>query len=375
MVRLPWGSRSTQSTRCPRSTNAAARLSVVVVFATPPFWLVNAMTFALGDSVTGASGSSPLRKRYSHGLGGILHPSRPVPSLLDKRLILVTGKGGVGKTTVAAALGLVASRRGKRVVLCEVAEQNRLTGMLERVPHERLHHVSVDPERAKEEWLRYQLKSRRLAGVLGGSRLFQYLTAAAPGISELVTIGKVWDLAQLERRTGSTVFDLAIVDAPATGHALAMLRSPSTFAAVARVGPVGRHAATIDRSLRDPKHTGVVTVALPEEMPVNETVEFERALGRDLDIRVDAIVVNAVHPARFRAEEARRLERVGAAGVARAALDAALSEHRRARAEHAQLRRLRRSATAPVATLPRIFEPELGHEELEHLSVELERRL
>ncbi len=161
----------------------------------------------------------------------------------------------------------------------------------------------MDPDEAKQEWLRYQLKSRTLAGVLGGSRLFQYLTAAAPGISELVTIGKVWDLAQIERRTGSTVFDLAIVDAPATGHALAMLRSPSTFAAVAPVGPVGRHAATIDRSLRDPKHTGVLTAALPEEMPVNETVEFERALRRELDMSVDAIVVNAVHPARFRARE------------------------------------------------------------------------
>lgn len=292
-------------------------------------------------------------------------------SILDKRLVLVTGKGGVGKTTVAAALGLAAARRGKRVVVCEVAGRDR---MAELVPE--LTTVSVDPEQAKQEWLRYQLKSRTLAGVLGGSRLFQYLTAAAPGLSELVTMGKVWDLAQLERRTGSDVFDLAIVDAPSTGHALAMLRSPSTFAAVARVGPVGRHAATIDRSLRDPAHTGVLTVALPEEMPVNETVEFERALGRELDMAVDAIVVNAVHPARFRSPEVDRLRNVsGGSAVTQAALGAALSEHKRARAEHGQVRRLRRAATAPVATLPRVFEPELGLEELERLSVELERRL
>jgi anion-transporting ArsA/GET3 family ATPase len=294
-----------------------------------------------------------------------------VPSLLDKRLIVVSGKGGSGKTTVAAALGLAAARRGKRVVLCEVAGQDRISQL---VPE--LTTVSVDPEEAKREWLRYQLKSRTLASALGGSRLFQYLTAAAPGISELVTIGKVWDLAQIERRTGSTVFDLAIVDAPATGHALAMLRAPSTFAAVAPVGPVGRHAATIDRSLRDPKHTGVVTAALPEEMPVNETIEFERALRRELDMAVDAIVVNAVHPARFRPPDMAALRGVtGGSRVAQAAMSAAVSEHRRARAEHAQVRRLRRAATAPVATLPRVFEPELGGEDLERLSIELERRL
>ena len=283
----------------------------------------------------------------------------------------MTGKGGVGKTTLAAALGLAAARQGRRVVLCEVGGHER---MRELVPE--LTTVSVDPEEAKQEWLRYQLKSGTLASVLGGSRLFQYLTAAAPGLSELVTIGKVWDLAQLERRTGSTVFDVAIVDAPATGHALGMLRSPSTFAAVAGVGPVARHAATIDRSLRDPAHTAVVTAALPEEMPVNETVEFERALRRELDMAVDAIVVNAVHPTRFGSPDIQRIERAaGDAPVTRAALSAALSQHMRAKGEHAQLRRLRRAASAPVATLPRVFEPELGRDDLERLSAELERRL
>jgi len=306
-----------------------------------------------------------------------------VASLFDKRLIVVTGKGGAGKTTVAAALGLAAARRGKRVVLCEVAEQGRLAALFgasathaetELAPS--LFTVSVDPEQAKQEWLRYQLKSRTLAGVLGGSRLFQYLTAAAPGLSELVTIGKVWDLAQLERRTGGSVFDLAIVDAPATGHGLAMLRAPSTFAAVARVGPIGRQAEEIDRFLRDAKHTGVIAAALPEEMPVNETVEFERALRRELNISVDAIVVNAVHPARFGPDDIQRLRNVSSANpVTQAALSAALSEDTRARAERAQVRRLRRAAKAPVATLPRIFEPELGRDELERLSAELERRL
>ena len=238
--------------------------------------------------------------------------------------------------------------------------------------------MSVDPEQAKQEWLRYQLKSRTLAGVLGGSGLFQYLTAAAPGLTELVTIGKVWDLAQLEPRAGGRGYDLAIVDGPAIGHGLAMLRAPGTYASIARVGPVGRHAERIDSFLRDPAQTGVLTVALPEEMPVNETVEFERALRRELDMAIDQIVVNAVHPVALQEprrcdalEAGRRRNRRGRARPSRAAL----SEHRRARGEHAQLRRLRRAASAPVATLPRVFEPELGRDDLERLSVELERRL
>ena len=204
--------------------------------------------------------------------------------------------------------------------------------------------MSIDPERAKEEWLRYQLKSRTLAAVLGGSGVFQYLTAAAPGLTELVTMGKVWDLAQIEPRTGGPGYDLAIVDAPATGHGLAMLRAPSTYANIARVGPVGRHAERIDSFMRDPAQTGVLTVALPEEMPVNETVEFERALRRDLEMALDTIVVNALHPSRLKAQDVRRLEDTdGGSKVARAAIDAALAEHRRARAEHAQVRRLRRA--------------------------------
>ena len=160
----------------------------------------------------------------------------PVTTNGRPRIVTVaSGKGGVGKTTLAAALGLAAARRGKRVVLCEVAEQERLPRL---VPE--LSTVSVDPEEAKQEWLRYQLKSRTLAGVLGGSRLFHYLTAAAPGLSELVTMGKVWDLAQLERRTAGSVFDVTIVDAPSTGHGLAMLRAPHTYASVARVGETSK---------------------------------------------------------------------------------------------------------------------------------------
>jgi anion-transporting ArsA/GET3 family ATPase len=303
-----------------------------------------------------------------------------VPSLIDKRLVVVIGKGGVGKTTVAAALGLIAARSGKRTVICEVAEQERLAGLFgvdasghdERELAPDLHSVSVDPELAKEEWLRYQLKSGTLAGVLGGSSVFRYLSAAAPGLSELVTIGKVWDLAQLERRTGGSVFDLAIVDAPATGHGIAMLRAPSTYASVARVGPIRRQALQIDRFLRDRKRTGVVVVALPEEMPVNETLELERRIGDELGMGIDRVLVNALYPERFTGPEAKRLHAVDSRD---GAVRAALAEHERVRGQRSQLRRLRRGLDAPVATLPFLFEPELGLEQLDELARRLERAL
>jgi anion-transporting ArsA/GET3 family ATPase len=308
-----------------------------------------------------------------------------VTALLDKRLVIVTGKGGVGKTTVAAALGISAARAGRRTVVCEVAEQERLAGMfgvtdVGHAEHELapgLHAVSVDPRRAKEEWLRYQLKSGALAGLLGGSSLFGYLTAAAPGLSELVTIGKVWDLAQLERRTEGSVYDLAIVDAPATGHGLGMLKAPSTYASVARMGPVSRHARVIDSFLRDRAATAVLAVALAEEMPVNETIELERRLADEVGMAIDRVVVNAVFPQRFSSAEAERLRSLDGRGSssASAALRAALAKHKHARGQRSLLRRLRRHVRAPVITLPHVFEPELGVVDLERLGAELERKL
>jgi cellulose biosynthesis protein BcsQ len=309
-----------------------------------------------------------------------------VASPLDKRLLLVTGKGGVGKTTVAAALGLAAARRGKRAIVCEVADQQRLAGMFgadeaggahERELSPGLFGVTLDPERAKEEWLRYQLRSGTLAGALGGSRVFQYLTAAAPGLTELVTMGKIWDLAQLERRTSGGVYDLAVVDAPATGHGLAMLRAPATYAGVARVGPIRRQALIIDDFVRDPSVTGVLAAALPEEIPVNETIELEGRLHEELGMRLDAVILNAVYPHRFTARDARRLEALDGRGSpeARAAARAALSEHRRAQAERAQAARLRRGLSAPVVGLPHLFERDVGPAELGRLARVLERRL
>ena len=298
---------------------------------------------------------------------------------------MVTGKGGVGKTTVAAALALAAARLGKRTAVCEVAQQERISQIFGRPPsgfHERkvaprVYAFSVDPEAAKEEWLRRQLHSGMLTSVLGGSRIFQYLTAAAPGLAEVVTIGKIWEIAQLERRTaGAQPYDLTIVDAPATGGGVALLRAPRTYADIAKVGPVSRHAAAIDAFLSDPASTAVLAVALPEEMPVNETIDLEARLRAELGMDVSHVLVNGVLPQRFSAAEVKAIDAVdGASPAAREALTASLSAAVRARTQRAQVARLRRGTDAPVSTLPFLLKPELELEDIETLSREIGRRL
>jgi anion-transporting ArsA/GET3 family ATPase len=307
-----------------------------------------------------------------------------MPALLDKRLIVVTGKGGVGKTTVAVALGLAAARAGKRTMLAEVAQQERVSrvfrreglGYSEAQLADNFYGMSIDPEQALKEYLGQQVGGP-LGGILFNNRIFEYFTAAAPGVRELTTVGKVWELAQLERRANAAPYDLVIMDAPASGNGLALLRAPRTFAEIARVGPIRRRADAIHDFLTDNRRTGLVSVALPQEMPVNETIEFREKLRAEMGMRTDAVVVNSLLPERFSVEEAERIEAVngdhGSDEVA-SALRAALSEQRRARGQRSQLRRLKKEVD-DVVTLPYLFEPELGLAEFEKLSVELEKKL
>jgi anion-transporting ArsA/GET3 family ATPase len=308
-----------------------------------------------------------------------------VALLLDRRLVVVTGKGGVGRTTVAAALGLAAAHAGKRTMVCEVAQQERMSrafrregvGYSETELAENFWAMSVEPHHALDEYLGQQVGGP-LAGILFNNRIFEYFVAAAPGVRELTTIGKVWELAQLERRNRrSAPYDLVILDAPASGHGLAMLRAPRTFADIARVGPIRRRADMIHDFLRDPERTGVVSVALPQEMPVNETIEFREKLQEQMGMHTDAVIVNQLLPERFSADEAEQIEAVnGSHGTPElaAALRAALSEHRRARGQRQQLRRLKKEV-GDVITLPYLFEPELGLADFERLAAELERKL
>jgi len=308
-----------------------------------------------------------------------------MPGLLDKRLLFVTGKGGVGKSTTAIALGLVAARRGLRTIVAELSSQERMQGLfrdeegeqfreLELAPG--LYTISIDPQRAMEEYLR--VKAGTLGQALGSSRLFQAFAMATPGMRELLSIGKVWELAQLDRRTrGAAPYDLVIVDAPATGHGVGLLRTPRTFAEIARVGPIAHQGQTIADTIADSEFTGVIAVSTPEEMPVNETLTLAADLAHD-ELPLDLVIVNGLYPARFEPEEIAELNAALArsrSALARSALRAALSEHARAATQREQRDRLRDRVNGRMLELPYLFADHVGLPELEVLSGALEAAL
>lgn len=306
-----------------------------------------------------------------------------IVDLLDKRLAFVTGKGGVGKTTMAYALGVAAAASGKRAIVCEIAAQDRGSRIFgvpplefeERRLRENLWAISIDPERTIREYLEVQLPMRPMASVLSRSNIFNYLAAATPGLQEMVTMGKVWELSLNRRKStaSSRTYDVVIVDAPATGHGIAFLRTPHDFRDLTRVGPLASQSGRIEHTLADRRLTGVALVARPEEMAVNEAIELEEALARPAEgtrYSIDLVLANGVFPDRFSDAEAARLEKLaaGAPEAAADALAAAGEEHRRAAAQTRQLRRLRAGVEEDVVELPFLFDSDLGAEHIDRLA-------
>jgi anion-transporting ArsA/GET3 family ATPase len=220
---------------------------------------------------------------------------------LDRaRLVVVTGKGGTGKTTVAAGLAVAAAGRGRRVLVAEVEGRQGLAGLFGR---EALDHrearvadgvsaLAVDPDESLREYLE-RFGFGPLARLLSWAHLNRFITAAAPGLGDVLLVGKVWEASTRDGPRGRPAYDLVVLDAPPTGRVVPFLRAPETVAELARVGPIRGQADRVRDLLDDPGRTAVVLTCLPEELPVTETLEGVAAL-RGAGLPVGGVVANRV---------------------------------------------------------------------------------
>jgi anion-transporting ArsA/GET3 family ATPase len=303
-------------------------------------------------------------------------------ALLDRRLHFVVGKGGVGKTTVAAALARCAARSGRRTLAVEMDTTGRLPTVLglagaatePRLVSPNLAVLSIDGRTALEEYLGLVVPVKRLLHTVFSSRIYQYFVAAAPGLKELMTIGKIWyEATRVEG--GRPAWDIIVVDAPATGHSLQYLRMPQAARDTFGTGLVQREAAKIVDLLQDPDTTAVNLVTLAEEMPVAETLETCAQLHDPLALPLGWVVVNRLHRRRFDPETIAALGAASASAPEgeRALLGCvaewAAEESGWATINDANLARLREGiGGAPVVELPYLFVEEFGSAELELLS-------
>src|SRR5580698_1278462 len=223
------------------------------------------------------------------------------PDLLDLPLVFVTGKGGVGKTTVAAGLAQLAAEHGKRVLVCEVDAKGDVTSLFEANPTDftpreispGVWSMSMDTEASLREYLKLHLRIPVVGRIGPLAKAFDFVATAAPGVREILTVGKL--CYEVRERN----YDLVVVDAPASGHIIGQLAAPQAINNLVKVGLIRSQTDWMLDILSDPAITGLVAVCTPEEMPVNETIELAVRVREETTVQLSAVVVNRGLPELF----------------------------------------------------------------------------
>jgi anion-transporting ArsA/GET3 family ATPase len=309
------------------------------------------------------------------------------PPLLDLRFIVLTGKGGVGRTTVAAALARAAAARGRRVLVAQTDAVERLGKMLGRpgpigptvtAMAPGIDAVNMTPRASLHEYALMVVKYEAVYRAIFDNRAVRGFLSAVPGLDAYAMLGKAWwhttepDAPPARGARPRPRYDLVILDGPASGHAVAMLKIPRAILGAIPAGPLARDARALADLLSDPARTALVNVTRAEELPAEETRELLRAVRTELGIPVGPVIVNAMPPARLSAPPvASVLDRLaGPTGDDR--LDATLAMAAGARAHHqtsvAVTEGLRRDPGLPLVFLPWLPSTDLGAAEIERLA-------
>lgn len=233
---------------------------------------------------------------------------------LDRSLLFVTGKGGTGKTTIAAATALSAAAEGRRVLLVEMDAKGSLAEAFDTAPLTfeprrvdlpslrasggEVHLMAMNTEDSLREYLRVIAKVPLVGRIGPLARTFDFVADAAPGVKEILAVGKVCH----EVRLGT--YDLVVVDSEASGHVVAQLDAPRAIRGLVQVGPIRDQTEWMLEILGDQRRTGLLGVATPEEMPVTEAVELVGRVRSTTDVVVAGVVVNRVLPRWFTGPDA-----------------------------------------------------------------------